>query len=87
MSIEPKDRLIIALDSPDHYESLQLAKRLSTRVGAFKIGPVLFCVSGPSGLREIAGLGPGIFLDLKLHDIPSTVSKALSSVPAMGGRW
>jgi len=80
--MEPRDRLIVALDVPSLDEALTLADMLSPHVGRLKIGLELFSRSGPDGVARIAKRAP-VMLDLKLHDIPATVSrtaKALSEL-------
>jgi orotidine-5'-phosphate decarboxylase len=54
-------------------------------VGMFKINIHLFSAAGPEAVRQIAALGPGIFLDLKFHDIPNTVAGAVAAVAALPG--
>lgn len=74
--LEALDRLVVALDLPNGGEALAMAERLAGRVGLFKVGLELFCAEGPGFVRRLQGLG-GVFLDLKLHDIPTTVERAL----------
>jgi orotidine-5'-phosphate decarboxylase len=82
--MEPKDRLIIALDVDAAEKAIALAEKLKNDVRFFKIGFELFSSCGPSIVKEIAKSGGRIFLDLKFHDIPNTVSKAALSVTKLG---
>ena len=59
---------------------MQLGKAVRPHVGGLKLGLEYFTANGPAGVREMAGLGLPIFLDLKLHDIPTTVGKAVASL-------
>ncbi len=75
-----KERLIFALDVPDINEAVRLVKTLDGHVGYFKIGLELFVAEGPSVIQAVTkNSSAEIFLDLKLHDIPATVSGALRS--------
>jgi orotidine-5'-phosphate decarboxylase len=71
--------IIVALDVPTADVALQLALQLAPAVGAFKIGSELFTASGPDIVRRIRDTGAAVFLDLKFHDIPNTVAKAVAS--------
>ena len=73
------DSLVVALDVPTAQEAIALARRLQGRVGMLKIGLELFCAQGPAFIREIQAFAP-VFLDLKLHDIPTTVHRALEAL-------
>jgi orotidine-5'-phosphate decarboxylase len=75
-----KDRLIVALDFPDSAAALKCAEQLAGSVSWFKVGLELFLASGDSIVRELKQRGHSIFLDLKLHDIPNTVSSAIRSL-------
>ncbi len=80
-----KDYIVFALDVPSIQEAKSYARALAGRVGMFKIGLELFIASGPEIVRTVRELsGAGIFLDLKLHDIPATVSRAMSVVADLG---
>jgi len=81
----PRSSLIVALDFDSLNTALKFAKSLADLVGMFKIGSQLFTAAGPGAVKEIAALGPGIFLDLKFHDIPNTVAGAVLSCAAMSG--
>jgi orotidine-5'-phosphate decarboxylase len=81
----PRSSLIVALDFDSLSSALKFAKQIADLVGMFKIGGQLFTAAGPAAVREISALGPGIFLDLKFHDIPNTVAGAVLSCAAMTG--
>src|SRR5258707_2109483 len=81
----PRSSLIVALDFDSLSSALKFAKQVADLVGMFKIGSQLFTAAGPQAVREISALGPGIFLDLKFHDIPNTVAGAILSCAAMPG--
>lgn len=69
----------MALDYESLPPALEMARQLAQFVGMFKIGKQLFTAVGPEAVREISQFGPGIFLDLKFHDIPNTVAGAVTS--------
>jgi len=77
--MSPADRLAVALDVPSAAEAVELAECLSGKVGVLKVGLELFCAEGPDIVRKLQKFAP-IFLDLKLHDIPTTVVRALNAV-------
>ncbi len=71
--------IIVALDVPTVDKALALAEQVAPVVGAFKIGSELFTAAGPDIVRQIRATGAAVFLDLKFHDIPNTVAKAVAS--------
>lgn len=71
--------IIVALDVPVAEKALQLAAELAPVVGAFKIGSELFTSAGPDIVKKIRATGAAVFLDLKFHDIPNTVAKAVAA--------
>lgn len=79
-----RDRLIVALDYPDWATALSMVERLSGEVGMFKVGNQLFTSAGPDVVRGLIGSGHKVFLDLKFHDIPNTVSAAVSVAASLG---
>ncbi len=91
-----RNPIIVALDVPTADAALKLVEKLAPVVGAFKIGKELFTSAGPDMVRSIRSLGAPVFLDLKFHDIPNTVAKAVAAavhldvqmltVHASGGR-
>ncbi len=94
-TIAPRDRIFVALDTPDIERAAALSKALLGAVGGVKIGKELFTAQGPDGVRLAVGGAP-LFLDLKFHDIPNTVAGAIRAavhlrpaivdVHASGGR-
>ena len=82
--MDAKDRLIIALDVDTEDRAAALAAALKDMAGAFKIGFELFSSCGPSVVSRVAKLGVKIFLDLKFHDIPNTVSRAAAVSARLG---
>src|SRR5215510_562274 len=91
-----KEKIIIVLDVSSREQALALVKELHDLVGMFKIGSQLFTAAGPAVVREIIASGAKVFLDLKFHDIPNTVTHAaieacrlgvsMLTVHASGGR-
>src|SRR5882757_3062901 len=71
--------IIAALDVSTVEIALKLAEEIRAAVGAFKIGSELFTTGGPEIVRRIRGSGASVFLDLKFHDIPNTVAKAVAA--------
>ena len=76
--------LAVALDLDGRDEILTLAKRLAPEVGFLKLGLQAFVSEGPRIVREVVALGTPVFLDLKLHDIPNTVSRAAAAAARTG---
>ena len=83
-TINLRDRLIIALDVPSQNAALDLVSLLSGTVSIYKIGLQLYTIAGPEIVRRVAATGAKVFLDLKLHDIPNTVAKAVTAANELG---
>jgi orotidine-5'-phosphate decarboxylase len=75
--------LILALDAPSPREFLPVLRQLQGTLRWVKVGLEMYSAGGPDAVREVAALGFDVFLDLKLHDIPNTVAKAVESVSAL----
>lgn len=80
LNLKPEERIILALDFPRHEEARNWVQRFKGKIKTFKVGPILFLNSGSMGLKEFSDIGAEIFLDLKFHDIPSTVESASRQV-------
>jgi orotidine-5'-phosphate decarboxylase len=76
--------LMVALDMDDAQEAARLAREIGQKVAAFKVGSQLFSGSGPEVVKRIREEGGQVFLDLKFHDIPNTVQKAVEAVRGLG---
>ncbi len=74
-----RNPIIVALDLPDPDQALALARAVGPHVGAVKVGKELFVSAGPEIVRALRAEGVGVFLDLKFHDIPNTVAKAVTA--------
>ncbi|MDL2716155.1 MAG: orotidine-5'-phosphate decarboxylase [Acidobacteriota bacterium] len=79
-----RGRLAVALDLPDGAQILAMARRVAPEAGFLKLGLEAFVAEGPSLVREIARSRAGVFLDLKLHDIPNTVGRSAAAAVRTG---
>jgi orotidine-5'-phosphate decarboxylase len=77
-------RVIVALDFPIASEALALAVRLDPGACRLKVGKALFTAAGPGLIEQLHKAGFEIFLDLKYHDIPSTVAAACAAAAELG---
>ena len=86
MTADPalQSRLALALDVDDLVEATRLARELQTWFGVAKVGMELYAASGPDAIITVSALGYRVFLDLKLHDIPTTVGRAARVLGAVG---
>jgi|SRR5579884_2373387 len=83
-SSDPSERLIVALDVPTADDVRKIVTALGNSVRIYKVGMQLYTAEGPEIVRELVGLGHKVFLDLKYHDIPNTVSAAVRSAAELG---
>ncbi|HEV2207588.1 MAG TPA: orotidine-5'-phosphate decarboxylase [Verrucomicrobiae bacterium] len=74
-----RNPILVALDVPTPDSALNLAHELAPVVGGFKVGSELFTAAGPSVVQAVRQTGAAVFLDLKYHDIPNTVAKAVAA--------
>ena len=79
-----KSNVIVALDYDDQHQALALADRLDPTFCRLKVGKELFTAAGPSIVKNLNDRGFDIFLDLKFHDIPNTVAKAIGTAADLG---
>jgi orotidine-5'-phosphate decarboxylase len=84
MTSKSTPKLIVALDVPRMEDALSLRDRLAGLVDYYKVGSELFTAAGPAVLEAISHSGAHVFLDLKFHDIPNTVGKAVAAARRWG---
>src|SRR3546814_11594104 len=72
--------IYVAIDTPDLEKAKDLANAVKYHVGGLKLGLEFFCANGHHGVMEMTKFNLPIFLDLKLHDIPNTVAKAIQAL-------
>ncbi|KAF7780574.1 orotidine-5'-phosphate decarboxylase [Pseudoalteromonas marina] len=84
MSFENSKKVLIALDYDDQETALAFVKQLSPDTCRLKVGKEMFTYFGPEFVKELIKLGFDVFLDLKFHDIPNTVAKAVTAAAKMG---
>jgi orotidine-5'-phosphate decarboxylase len=82
-----RDRLAIALDVDDLVEARRLAKDVAPWFGVAKVGLELYSAVGPDAVSQLMELGFKVFLDIKLHDIPTTVGKSARVVGSLGASY
>jgi orotidine-5'-phosphate decarboxylase len=78
-----RNPIIVALDVPSAEKALKLAEALMQVAGGFKVGSELFASAGPEVVRQLRQMGAPVFLDLKFHDIPNTVARAVAAAVQM----
>ena len=72
--------IYVAIDTPDLERAKTIAQRVKAHVGGIKLGLEFFMANGRAGVHEMHDIGLPIFLDLKFHDIPNTVAKAIQAL-------
>ncbi len=72
--------IYLAVDTPDIEAAKALVGKVQNHIGGIKLGLEFFCANGPQGIHDMGAHGLPLFLDLKLHDIPNTVAKAVQSL-------
>jgi orotidine-5'-phosphate decarboxylase len=77
-------RVIVALDFPDAHAAQTFAEQLSPALCRLKVGMELFTAAGPKVVENLVSRGFDVFLDLKYHDIPTTVARACTQAASLG---
>lgn len=84
MTVDPRSRLIVALDVSSSAEAQRIVHQVGDSAQIFKVGKQLFTAEGPQLVRDLVASGRKVFLDLKFHDIPNTVSGAVQEAAKLG---
>src|SRR6266480_1947944 len=79
-----EDKIIVALDVATKEKALELVQELRDQISFFKIGLQLYTAEGPEIVRAVLATGARVWLDIKLHDIPNTVGRAVESASRLG---
>lgn len=87
MNVIRENPIVLALDVPSKERALQLANECKSELQWLKVGMRLFYAAGPQIVSDLKSLGYSVFLDLKLHDIPNTVSEAVISLLPLSPNW
>ena len=82
--MKPEERIIAALDVPTLVDAEELLKKLQSKIDYFKVGSELYTSAGPDAVRLVKNYGGKVFLDLKFHDIPNTVHRAVRAAAKLG---
>ncbi len=82
--LTPRDRLIVALDVSSAAAARKIVAAVGESVSTFKVGMQLYTAEGPAVVRELVATGRKVFLDLKYHDIPNTVARAVKEAAGLG---
>jgi orotidine-5'-phosphate decarboxylase len=85
--ISPRDRLIVALDLPEVAQAERLVAQLGESVSFYKVGMELAYGGGFALVQRLVASGKQVFLDLKLHDIPNTVERAVAQIARLGATF
>ena len=85
--MEVRDRLALALDVDDLVAALRLGRQLQPWFSVAKVGLELFSAAGPDAVTSLTDLGYKVFLDLKMHDIPTTVRRSARVIGALGATY
>ena len=81
--LKPEERIILALDFPEFAEAEKWVRNFRGKIHTFKVGPILYLKYGKDVLKRFSDLGAQLFLDLKFHDIPSTVEKTVRQLAGL----